>query len=48
MEGDKEIFKAIIMHLIVDIVIKGFKKQCLDGIDVVDDVDLEELLDVVI
>jgi hypothetical protein len=32
----------------MDIVIEGFKKQCLDGIDAVDDVDLEELPDVVI
>jgi hypothetical protein len=27
MEGDKEIFKAILEPLIVDIVTKGFKKQ---------------------
>jgi hypothetical protein len=48
MEGDKEIFKAILEPLIVDIVTEGFKKQRLDGIDAVDDVDLEELPDVVI
>jgi hypothetical protein len=32
----------------MDIVIEGFKKQCLDGIDAADDVDLEELPDAVI
>jgi hypothetical protein len=48
MEGDKEIFKAILEPLIVDTVIEGFKKQRLDGIDACDDVDLEELPDVVI
>jgi hypothetical protein len=48
MEGDKEIFKAILEPLIVDIVTEGFKKQRLDGIDAADDVDLEELPDAVI
>jgi hypothetical protein len=48
MEGDKEIFKAILEPLIVDIVTEGFKKQRLDVIDAVDDVDLEELPDAVI
>jgi hypothetical protein len=43
MEGDKEIFKAILEPLIVDTVTEGFKKQRLDGIDAADDVDLEEL-----
>jgi hypothetical protein len=32
----------------MDIVTEGFKKQRLDGIDTVDDVDLEELPDAVI
>jgi hypothetical protein len=48
IEGDKEIFKAILEPLIVDIVTEGFKKQRLDGIDAADDVDLEELPDAVI
>jgi hypothetical protein len=48
MEGDKEIFKAILESLIVDTVTEGFKKQRLDGIDAADDVDLEELPDAVI
>jgi hypothetical protein len=48
MEGDKEIFKAILEPLIVDTVTEGFKKQRLDVIDTDDDVDLEELPDAVI
>jgi hypothetical protein len=32
----------------MDVVIEGFKKQLLDGIDAADDVDLEELPDAVI
>jgi hypothetical protein len=48
MEGDKEIFKAILEPLIVDTVTQGFKKQRLDVIDTADDVDLEELPDAVI
>jgi hypothetical protein len=48
MEGDKEIFKAILEPLIVDTVTEGFKKQRLDGIDAAADVDLEELPDAVI
>jgi hypothetical protein len=44
MEGDKEIFKAILEPLIVDSVTEGFKKQRLDDIDDVDDdAELEEL-----
>jgi hypothetical protein len=44
MEGDKEIFKAILEPLIVDSVTEGFKKQRLDDIDAVDDdAELEEL-----
>jgi hypothetical protein len=43
MEGDKEIFKAILEPLIVDTVTEGFKKQRLLGDDTDDDdVDLEE------
>jgi hypothetical protein len=43
MEGDKEIFKAILKPLT-----EGFKKQRLDVIDTTDDVDLEELPDAII
>jgi hypothetical protein len=44
MEGDKEIFKAILEPLIVDSITKGFKKQRLDGVDAADDdAELEEL-----
>jgi hypothetical protein len=42
MEGDEEIFKAILEPLIVDTITEGFKKQRLDGDDAVDDVELEE------
>jgi hypothetical protein len=45
MEGDKEIFKAILEPLIVDIVTEGFKKQRLDGHDAADDIEVEELPD---
>jgi hypothetical protein len=48
MEGDKEIFKAIIEPLIVDTVIEGFKKQRLDSDDAIDDVEVEEFPDPVI
>jgi hypothetical protein len=43
MEGNKEIFKAILEPLIVDTVTEGFKKQRLHGDDTDDDdVDLQE------
>jgi hypothetical protein len=45
MEGDKEIFKAILEPLIVDPVTEGFKKQQLDTNDAIDDVEVEELPD---
>jgi hypothetical protein len=48
MEGDEEIFKAILEPLIVDTITEGFKKQQLDGDDTVDDVELDELPDPVI
>jgi hypothetical protein len=48
MEGDKEIFKAILEPPIVDTISEGFKKQRLDGDDTADDVELEELPDLVI
>jgi hypothetical protein len=45
MEGDEEIFKAILEPLIVDTVTEGLKKQQIDGDDAVDDVEVEELPD---
>jgi hypothetical protein len=45
MEGDEEIFKAILEPLIVDNVTEGFKKQRLDSDDAADDIELEELPD---
>jgi hypothetical protein len=49
MEGDKEIFKAILEPLIVDTVTEVFKKQRLYGDDANDDdVELEEFEDPVI
>jgi hypothetical protein len=42
MEGDKEIFKAIIEPLIVDTITEVFKKQGLDGYDATDNVEVEE------
>jgi hypothetical protein len=47
MEGDKEIFKAILEPFIVDIVTEGFKKQQLDGDNAINDVEVEELPDLV-
>jgi hypothetical protein len=48
MEGDEEIFKAILEPLIMDTVTEGFKKQRLNGDDAADDVELEELPDPII
>jgi hypothetical protein len=45
MEGDEEIFKAILEPLIMDTVIKGLKKQQIDGDEAIDDAEVEELLD---
>jgi hypothetical protein len=45
MEGDEVIFKAILEPLIVDIVTEGLKKQRIDGVDAVDDVEVEEFPD---
>jgi hypothetical protein len=45
IEGGEEIFKAILEPLIVDTLTEGLKKQRIDGVDAVDDVDLEELPD---
>jgi hypothetical protein len=48
MEGDKEIFKAILEPLIVDHVSKALKKQRLEATSTVDDVELKELPDPII
>jgi hypothetical protein len=48
MEGDKDIFKAILEPLIVDTVTEGFKKQRLDATSTVDDLEVEEYLDTLI
>jgi hypothetical protein len=48
MEGDKEIFKAILEPLIVDTVTEGFKKQRLHGDNTTDDAEVEELPNLVI
>jgi hypothetical protein len=45
MEGDEEIFKAILKPLIVDNITEGLKKQRIDGDDAVDDAEVEELPD---
>jgi hypothetical protein len=45
MEGDDEIFKAILKPLIVDTVTDGFKKKRIDGDDAVDDAEVEKLPD---
>jgi hypothetical protein len=42
MEGNKEIFKAILEPLIVDSVTEGFKKQRLDGVDATVDEELPD------
>jgi hypothetical protein len=48
MEGNKEIYKAILKPLILDTFTEGFKKQRLDANDAIDDVEVEELPDLVI
>ena len=48
MEGDKEIFKAILEPFIVDIVTKGFKKQRLDATATNNDVEVKEYPNTVI
>ena len=45
IEGDEEIFKAILESLIVDTINEGYKKQQIDGNDAIDDVEVEELPD---
>jgi hypothetical protein len=48
MEGDKEIFKAILEPLIVAPITEGFKKQRLDATSTANDLEVEEYLDIVI
>jgi hypothetical protein len=48
MEGDKEIFKAILEPLIIDPVSEALKKQRLEATGTVDDIEVEELEDLVI
>jgi hypothetical protein len=48
MEGDKEIFKAILEPLIVDPVSEALKKKRLQATSTIDDVELEELPDPII
>jgi hypothetical protein len=48
MEGDKEIFKAIMEPLIVDPVNEAFKKQRLEATSTADDIEVEELEDPII
>jgi hypothetical protein len=48
MEGDKDIFKAILEPLIVDPVTEGLKKQQLGATSTTDDLEVEELLDTLI
>jgi hypothetical protein len=48
MEGNKEIFKAILKPLIVDPVSEALKKQRLEATGTADDIEVEELEDLVI
>jgi hypothetical protein len=48
MEGDKDIFKAILQPLIVDPVSEALKKQRLEATSTTDDIEVEELEDPVI
>jgi hypothetical protein len=48
MEGDKEIFKAILEPLIVDPVSEGLKRQRLEATCTVDDLEVEEYPDTLI
>jgi hypothetical protein len=43
MEGDKEIFKAILEPLIVDPISEALKKQRLEATSTADDIEVEEL-----
>jgi hypothetical protein len=48
MEGDKEIFKAILEPLIVDPVSEALKKQRLEATSIADDIEVEEFEDPII
>ena len=48
MEGNKEIFKAIIEPFIVDPISEAVKKKQLQATSTANDVELEELPDLVI
>jgi hypothetical protein len=48
MEGDKEIFKAILEPLIVDPVNEALKKQRLEATSTANDIEVEEFEDPVI
>jgi hypothetical protein len=48
MEGDKEIFKAILEPLIIDPVSEALKKQRLEATNTTDDIEVEEFEDPVI
>jgi hypothetical protein len=43
MEGDKDIFKAILEPLILDPITKGLKKQRLEATSTTNDLEGEEL-----
>jgi hypothetical protein len=47
IEGDKDIFKAILEPLIVNPVTEGFKKQRLDATSTADDLEVKEYPDTV-
>jgi hypothetical protein len=43
MEGDKDIFKAILKPLILDPITEGLKKQRLEATSTANDLEVEEL-----
>jgi hypothetical protein len=43
MEGDKDIFKAMLKPLIVDPITEGLKKQRLEATSTIDDLEVDEL-----
>ena len=48
MEGDKENFKAILKPHIVDLISEGLKKQQLEAISTVDDLEVKEYPDTLV
>jgi hypothetical protein len=48
LEGDKEIFKAILEPLIVDPVSEGLKRQRVEATSTTDDLEVEEYPDTLI